>query len=50
MVLVKADDPFHFTKLEAYMSALKSCMSHNFLLLNFDEFNVLVIGLAQPKH
>ncbi len=43
---VKADDDAQIINLEAYLSAVKSWISHNFLLLNSDKTEILIVGPA----
>ena len=47
---IKAEDRSQIVKLEACLSAVKNWMSSNFLLLNSDKTEMLVIGPARHRH
>ena len=49
-VPTKADDKSHITRLETCLDALMKWMSENFLLLNSDKTEPLVIAPAKQRH
>ena len=47
---IKADDKSQITKLETCLYAVKKWMSENFLLLNLEKTEMLVIAPARQRH
>uniref|UniRef100_A0A667Z0D5 Reverse transcriptase domain-containing protein n=1 Tax=Myripristis murdjan TaxID=586833 RepID=A0A667Z0D5_9TELE len=47
---IKADDPTEINRLEVCLAAVKNWMSLNFLLLNSDKTEMLVVGPPRHRH